>query len=261
MKKIYLLLLLAFVCSTQAFSQFQMGVRIGANFSMPYGISADGATRTLFVDAPPSYKMKAGVKAGLTFNYQFTDVISIEPAVYYSLQRWGNTASFSFTDTLKMTTEETIQMQLIQIPVMVNFSIPFGQKPNHAVVLGVGPYFSVAVSGKEMLDGHLYNQYNGQYLDIRGTADLYKNEQISFYAAQIDDHWHTYDTPFDSQPYCRCDFGFSFAAGLQLGKFYVGAGCDLGVINTAKSEEWAEAGVKNYKQHNLNIDVMIGFNF
>lgn len=267
MKKIIAIIVLSLCCTSMVFAQgkgeFRVGLRIGPNFSTLYGIESDGQKIPTLFSASEKYKMKPGVRAGFVFDYGLTDVVSIQPAIYYSLQRWGSKGQFVMeTDTaLILKTEEVMSMQLIQIPVLVNFRIAFKNNFRNAFVFGVGPYFSVSVQGQDVLDGSVINQNTGESLDIRGKANFYKNQQISYYITDKSGYAEEYKTSFDAHPYHRCDFGFTIAAGFELKKFYIGVACDLGVINSANSKEWAEAGIKGYSQRNLNLQATLGYYF
>lgn len=266
MKKVFVIILLLASSITMLWAQgqgtFRAGLRIGPNFSTLYAVESDGAKIPTLFSASEKYKMKPGVRAGFVFDIGLTDVISIQPAIYYSLQRWGSKGQFVADDTIHvLQTEETMSMQLIQIPVLVNFRIAFKNDYRKAFVLGVGPYFSVAMVGRDLLDGLYINNNTGESLDIRGTANFYKNEKICYYVTQKNGQVDTYTTNFDAHPFRRCDFGFTLAAGFELNKFYIGVGVDLGVINSANAKEWEEAGVRGYSQRNLNLQATVGYYF
>lgn len=267
MRKIVAILILSLCCTSMVFAQgqgtFRAGLRIGPNFSTLYGIESDGQTiPTLYSPSAEKYKMKPGVRGGFVFDIGLTDVVSIQPAIYYSLQRWGSKGQFVTEDTaVVLRTDETMSMQLVQIPVLVNFRIAFKDDYRKAFVIGVGPYFSVAIVGYDVLDGLYINSVTGETLDIRGRANFYKNEEICYYVTQKNGHVDTYKTDFDRHPFHRCDFGFTFAAGFELNKFYIGVACDLGVINSANTKEWEEAGVRGYCQRNLNLQATLGYYF
>ncbi len=265
MKKIIIIILLLACSTTMLLAQgqgtFRTGLRIGANFSTLYGIESDGQKIPTLYSSAERYKMKPGVRAGFVFDVGLTDVVSIQPAIYYSLQRWGSKGQFEIDSNIVMKTEETLSMQLLQIPVLVNFRIAFKNDYRKAFVIGAGPYFSVAIVGYDVLDGLFINTTTGESLDIRGKANFYKNEQICYYVTQKNGHVDTYKTDFDSHPFHRCDFGFTVAAGFELNKFYIGAACDFGVINSANASEWEEAGIKGYRQRNLNLQVNVGYYF
>ena len=262
MKKISILIFMALISAGSLRAQssyFRMGFRIGGNMSTMYDVKADGVDAPSIFAGKASYKMKPGVRAGLVFNFKMNNVV-IQPALYYTLQRWGSSCAYNLTDTIRLNVTEVMHMQMLHIPVMVYYNFHYGNK-NHAFVIGAGPYLSVALSGKDVMDGTFYDNVTKQSLDVRGEANFYKNEQVSFYCKQIDDKWLTIPTKFDQQLYTRCDFGFSFAAGFQLKSFYIGAGCDVGAINTAKQKSWEKAGVHGYTQRNLNIHLTLGFDF
>ncbi|MBQ9508099.1 MAG: outer membrane beta-barrel protein [Bacteroidales bacterium] len=265
MKKIFIIFLM-FSCSitmlmAQGQGTFRAGLRIGPNFSTLYGIESDGQKIPTLFSYSERYKMKPGVRAGFVFDIGLTDVISIQPAIYYSLQRWGSKGQFELTDSIVLKTDETLSMQLIQIPVLVNFRIAFKNDFRKAFVFGVGPYFSVAMVGQDVLDGLFINQYTGESLDIRGKANFYKNEEICYYVTQKNGQVEKYKTDFDSHPFHRCDFGFTVAAGFELNRFYIGVAADFGVINSANTKEWEEAGVRGYSQRNLNLQATVGYYF
>lgn len=267
MKKIFVILLLSLCCTSMAFAQgagtFRAGLRIGPNFSTLYAVESDGQQIPTLFSAAEKYKMKPGVRAGFVFDIGLTDVVSIQPAIYYSLQRWGSKGQFVMEEdtAIILQTDETLSMQMIQIPVLVNFRIAFKEDYKKAFVIGVGPYFSVSLLGYDVLDGTFINQSTGESLDMRGKANFYKNEQISYYVTQKNGQVLKYTTDFDAHPFRRCDFGFTIAAGFELNKFYIGVACDLGVINSANAKEWEEAGVKGYSQRNLNLQATLGYYF
>ena len=265
MKKIIAIIILSLCCASMVIAQgegnFRAGLRIGPNFSTLYGLQSDGQKIPTLFSNSEKYKMKVGVRAGFVFDYGITDVVHIQPAIYYSLQRWGSKGQFELTDSVVLQTEEVLSMQIIQIPVLVNFRIAFKNDFRKAVVLGVGPYFSVAMVGHDILDGTFINQYTGESLDVRGKANFYKNEEVCYYVTQKNGQVEKYTTGLDEHPFRRCDFGFTVAVGVELNKFYIGAACDLGVINSANAKEWEEAGIKGYSQRNLNLQFTVGYYF
>lgn len=263
MKRILGLLVLLIAFSSVSFAQgeFKMGLRVGPNFSTFYDVHSDGLDVPTLFSSKENYKMKVGVRAGFVFDVGLTDVISLQPAIYYSYQRMGTNGQYNYSDSLVMTTTEVLSMHVLQIPLMVNFSLHFRNNYNHAFVLGVGPYFSVALHGMDEMSGGAVDKYTGETYGVRGQANFYKNEQISYYIKDASGYSQTYVLPMENHPYNRCDFGFSFNAGFQLSKFYIGAGCDLGVINSANQKEWENIGVTNYVQRNLNVNILIGYNF
>jgi hypothetical protein len=265
MKKIIIIILLLACSTTMLLAQgqgtFRAGLRIGANFSTLYAVESDGQKIPTLFSSSARYKMKPGVRAGFVFDVGLTDVVSIQPAIYYSLQRWGSKDQFEVDSNIILKTDETLSMQLLQIPVLVNFRIAFKNDYRKAFVVGVGPYFSVAIVGYDVLDGLYVNTVTGESLDIRGKANFYKNEEIVYYVTQKNGHVDTYRTNFDRHPFHRCDFGFTIAAGFELNKFYIGAACDLGVINSANTAEWEEAGIMGYSQRNFNLQVTLGYYF
>lgn len=263
MKRILGLLVLLIAFSSVSFAQgeFKMGLRVGPNFSTFYDVHSDGLDVPTLFSSKENYKMKVGVRAGFVFDVGLTDVISLQPAIYYSYQRMGTNGQYNYSDSLVMTTTEVLSMHVLQIPLMVNFSLHFRNNYNHAFVLGVGPYFSVALHGMDEMSGGAVDKYTGETYGVRGQANFYKNEQISYYIKDASGYSQTSVLPMENHPYNRCDFGFSFNAGFQLSKFYIGAGCDLGVINSANQKEWENIGVTNYVQRNLNVNILIGYNF
>lgn len=267
MKKIIVIFVLSLCCSGMVFAQgkgdFRVGLRIGPNFSTLYGIETDGQKIPTLYSSAERYKMKVGVRGGFVFDLGLTDVVSIQPAIYYSLQRWGSKGQYVLEEdsAIILKTEEVMSMQIVQVPVLVNFRLTFKNNYQHAFVFGVGPYFSVAFQGQDILDGSFINQYTGESLDIRGKANFYKNEQISYYVTQNNGQVEEYKTDYNEHPYRRCDFGFTVAAGFELKKFYIGVACDFGVINSANTKEWEEAGIRGYSQRNLNLQATLGYYF
>lgn len=270
MKKTIAIIVLL-VCGTMSLMaqekvSFKAGLRVGANFSTLYGVESDGQIIPTIFSAAEKYKMKPGVRAGLVFDIGLTPKVSIQPAIYYSWQRWGSEgqcyATFNQQDTFIMRTKEVMNMQLVQIPVLVNFRLKFKNNEKNAFVFGVGPYFSVALAGQDAMEGTLIDQNNeANYWKIRGKANFYKDEKISLYKTEQDDFVTEYPTGFYNHPFRRCDFGFSVAVGFELKKFYIGAGADFGVINTANVNEWERVGIREYSQRNLNLQVNLGYYF
>lgn len=270
MKKIPLLLVLVMlVCGFLKAQDFKMGLRIGPNFSTLYDVKSEGMYTPSLFSGKQNYKMSVGVRAGIIFDIGFTDVISLQPALYYSLQRYGSKGEFTMTDptslilegTTVVKTEEDYRTQLIQIPVLVNFKIHFANNFRHAFVLGVGPYFSVAVSGRDIVTGTATDS-EGNIYDIESRQNYYKSERIYYTVRnRADGTGEQYLAFVSERPFKQCDFGFTFAAGFELNKFYVGAACDLGVINSANVKTWEDAGIKGYTQRNLNLQITIGYTF
>ena len=265
MKKIIAIFVLSLCCTCMVFAQgkgtFRVGLRIGPNVSQLYALQSDGDKITTIYSNTAKYKMKVGVRAGFVFDMGITNVVSIQPGIYYSWQRWGSKGQFKMTDTLYLKAEEVISMQQIQIPILVNFRKTFKNNDQHAFVFGIGPYFSVGIVGQDALKGSYIDQYTGESSDIRGKCNVYKDERIYYYITDKSGYTEQQNIDLYTHPYRRFDFGLTVAAGFELKKFYIGIACDLGILNTANAKAWESIGIKGYSQRNLNLQATLGYYF
>ncbi len=265
MKKIIAIIILSLCCTSMVLAQgkgsFRVGIRVGPNVSNLYSLRSDGEKITTLYSNKAEYKMKVGVRAGFVFDIGITNVISIQPGIYYSWQRWGSKGQVKMTDTLYFQAKEVLSMQQIQIPILVNFRKTFKSNDQHAFIFGIGPYFSVGLTGQDVLDGKYINQYTGETSDIRGKCYVYKDERIHYYVTDKSGYTEKINTDLYTHPYQRFDFGITMAAGFELKKFYIGVACDLGILNSANVKAWEEIGIKGYSQRNLNLQATLGYYF
>lgn len=264
------MVILTLFCCVSLAQEFRMGLRVGPNFTTLYDVKSDGMYSPSLFGGKQNYKMAVGVRGGLVFDVALTDVIGLQPAIYYSLQRYVSKGEFVFADpesklieeSATMKTEEDYRNQLVQIPVLVNFRLHFKNNYKNSVVFGIGPYFSVAVAGRDVMTGTATDNTTGAIYEIESRENYYKHEEINYYLRnKVDGIAEEYLAKVATHPYKRCDFGFTFALGVELNKFYIGAACDLGVVNSANSKEWEDAGIKGYTQRNVNTQITIGYYF
>ena len=196
-KKIYAVLIAVVFTTGVAQAQFSFGVRGGFNLTnMTVEENIGGVTVGL------DHSFKPGFQAGIVGELAITNALAIQPGILFATQG----ARLETDEFLGMPIEmsSTTSLNYIQVPINVQYKIPFGN--NLRFLLQAGPYLGFA------LNGNIRTEVSGAGITI--TPD---DEKIEFGSG--DDEMR------------RLDFGVGFGAGVEFGNFQVAAGYNLGLAN------------------------------
>ncbi|MCQ2283852.1 MAG: PorT family protein [Bacteroidales bacterium] len=276
MKKHFLLLLMTTLCFN-AFSQdseenqiMRVSARIGLNgSSLLFPRSMNGqlleVPETFFPTqiASGSYNMtsslKIGATAGLLFDFQLKEKLSLQTGLFYMLQRCGQVQSAVFNDTsnthFSITSDNVYKIHHLKIPVMVKYC--FSTNPKSFVV-GAGLYFDCALGGDITYDASAVVTSNSNEISkyvASGNFDPFKKDmKYLYYHKDYDDYMNKYNLYYGNI-FNRFDMGVALEIGYQINKFYVGVHADIGLLNMMNKQFSGEI----YSQHNANFQLQFGY--
>ncbi|WP_316797020.1 porin family protein [Pedobacter agri] len=229
MKKIFISTLFCSLglCS---FAQNKIGIKAGLTFPTMSSYSEAEA-----FDGPPEYDFKSNVSfyVGGTIDFRVSDGFTIQPGltligkggkteIYES--NFEPTHLYAFSGTYKL---ETMNLEL---PVNAVFNFNLG---NGKLFLGGGPYYAVAISGKEKRNGML------TVGDARSVESSERKVEFG-----------------NDKDYKRGDFGLNFLAGYELKNgINIHAGYGLG-ISSIDTDGFNDSSLKNRV-----LSVGVGFSF
>ena len=108
MKKSVLTVLFALFC-TMSFAQLSFNVKAGLNLSSYIGDNSDHS------------KFKPGVRLGVGMEYQFTDIISLQPSLFFSQK--GAKYSEGYEGIVDADADVKINQLYLELPLMVGARI------------------------------------------------------------------------------------------------------------------------------------------
>jgi len=213
----------AFAILTFSFASAQdikFGVKAGANFS------------TLTGDAvADDVEMKPGFHAGGLVEIKFTDKLSLQPEVLFSLQ--GAKTSDRFDDGLGNIerTESKVNLSYINVPVMLKFY------PVKGFFIQAGPQVGFLVSAKSKDE-----------TTFTDPGNLVTNESTE---VDIKDNLKTVDVAFNA------GLGYDFTDN-----FFVDARYSFGLTNVYDAPDFLGGfGISELDAKNSNISVSVGYKF
>ena len=121
MKKSVLTVLFALFC-TMSFAQLSFNVKAGLNLSSYIG------------DKP-------GVRLGVGMEYQFTDIISLQPSLFFSQK--GAKYSEGYKGIVDADADVKINQLYLELPINVQFRFNIANNTN--LVVATGPYLACGV--------------------------------------------------------------------------------------------------------------------
>jgi hypothetical protein len=207
------LLLLFISFSVQSFPQFRLGVKAGLNIaSIRQNFSSDLSDYELQNPVP-----RLLYSVGPCFDIGFGRWVSLQPALLLSAKGVGADVKKEY-DADSGYDRWTINY--LEIPINVAFKIKGFQ-------LYVGPYFAIALSGKNKWD-----------IDYGGGDTNSDFEKLSFVSSEVDPNDLEGEDPlfdFFSWHFKRFDYGLNLGAGYKLGPVLLSAGYSLGLANLTPS--------------------------
>lgn len=137
MKKVFLTVLFALIC-TMGFSQVSFNVKAGLNLSSYIGENSDHS------------EFKPGARIGVGMEYQFNDMISLQPSLFFS-QKGAKYSSGFDGNIIDADADVKINQLYLELPVNVQFRFNIADNTN--LVIATGPYLACGVGGKAKFDG------------------------------------------------------------------------------------------------------------
>ncbi|WP_295126500.1 porin family protein [uncultured Chitinophaga sp.] len=213
-----------------ASAQARLGVKGGLNLSN-ITVSNDGS-----VD---NNKMLAGWNAGLVADFPLSDILSIQPGVFYSTKgskvERGNSGD---VDYFKSTTNPAY----IEIPVNFVGKIPLGGDGSNKFFIGLGPYAAFGIAGKNK-----YQLGSGD-LAVTGESNIKWDDDSPF---------NTGDPNQGFDKYKRFDWGGNILTGFEFGNVIVSAQYGLGFAKILSGEDDS----RNDKNKNRVLSFSVGYLF
>ena len=129
MKKSILTVLFA-LCSTIGFAQVSFQVKAGLNLSSYIGENSDHS------------KFKPGARIGVGMEYQFTDLISLQPSLFFSQK--GTKYSSGYEGTV-VDADADVKINQLYLELPINVQFRFNLADNTNLVIATGPYLACGV--------------------------------------------------------------------------------------------------------------------
>ena len=152
MKKSVLTVLFALFC-TMSFAQLSFNVKAGLNLSSYIGDNSDHS------------KFKPGVRLGVGMEYQFTDIISLQPSLFFSQK--GAKYSEGYKGIVDADADVKINQLYLELPINVQFRFNIANNTNLVVATfdGEASIGNVGINADEKIDtfgddGLGYNRFD-----------------------------------------------------------------------------------------------------
>ncbi len=202
---------------------FVVALFIGINANAQLGINPlsfgikGGVNMSNFSGDPEDTSAKAGWNAGITVDVSLPANFYIASGVELTTKGAKYKQSVVIGGDAISLVEAKANPMYIQVPVHLGYKIK--AFPTTNIVFHGGPYWAYGISGKTKVEGQKY--------DFFGS---------------------------DANEAKRNDFGLGFGAGVEfLGKITAGIGCDFGLLNISR--------VDNYTVRNQNAYFSVGYKF
>ena len=137
MKKVFFTVFLA-LCCTMGFAQLSFNVKAGLNLSSYIGDNSDHS------------KFKPGARVGVGMEYQFTDLVSLQPSLFFS-QKGAKYSEGYDGSIIDADADVKINQLYLELPINVQFRFNIADNTN--LVIATGPYLACGVGGKTKFDG------------------------------------------------------------------------------------------------------------
>lgn len=212
MRKSILTLILASAC-TAGFSQVSFNAKAGLNLSSHMGSDSEGS------------KIKPGVRLGVGMEYQFSELFSIQPSLFFSQK--GAKGSETVTESgITASAKVTLDQLYLELPVNAQLRFKVGNNTNF--IMATGPYFAYGVGGKAKVSA---------YASIGGDSGKAKAKIDTFSESGMDLN--------------RFDMGWNLGLGLEFDRFLVGVDSQFGFVDL----------VEYSSTRNMNFGLTLGYKF
>ena len=181
MKKIMMMSVLACI-SMASFAQLSWNAKVGMNVSDLYGKGTDGS------------EPKFGYKVGVGAEYAFTDLLSIQPSLFFS------TKGAEYSESI-YNASASVKLNEMYLELPVNAQVRIDVSPRVNLIIAAGPYFAVGVGGKTTLNATFAGEHGSVEMDTFGKDRLN-----------------------------RFDFGLGICYGIEIGRILVEVDGQLGFV-------------------------------
>ena len=212
MKKVFFTVFLA-LCCTMGFAQLSFNVKAGLNLSSYIGDNSDHS------------KFKPGARVGVGMEYQFTDLVSLQPSLFFSQK--GAKYSEGYDGSI-IDADADVKINQLYLELPINVQLRFNIADNTNLVIATGPYLACGVGGKTKFDG-------GASV---GSINITGDDKIDTFGN-------------DGLDYNRFDSGWKIGLGVEFGRILVGLDTQLGFCKVMDGNA----------PHNANIDITLGYKF
>lgn len=213
MKRSFLTVILALIC-TLGFAQVSFNAKAGLNLSTHMGDGTDDA------------KFLPGARVGVGLEYQFSDLVSLQPSLFFSMKGAKYSGEYSLAGT-DVKGDIKFKQYYLELPINVQFRVNIVDNTNF--VFATGPYLAYGVGGKTSVSGS-------------GNIPFLGNVSHSEDVKTFDENGLNFK-PFDA--------GWNIGAGLEFGQFLVGLNTQLGFCKLHDDLSWK----------NANIGINVGVKF
>ncbi len=234
--KRFILSLAVSLCSINGNAQWvsggpEIGVNLSSLSSMYHGVQSDDGTR-------------AGLKIGGVLDIGFTQHLSIQPGLFYSVKGAHEDyiiASTNPDNTTTTTNDQKYDYSIDYFEIPVNFEYKFGYRNIGQVFIGAGPYLAYAVGGRSTKESvTTVSRNTGVTItsDTKSSSDLMIGNN-----AGVDNITHT-------DGGININFGFEAANGL-----IIRTNLGFGIANIMPGGD-----ANNYMRNNV-LGLSIGYLF
>ena len=157
--------------------------------------------------------------------YQFTDLISLQPSLFFSQK--GAKYSSGYEGTV-VDADADVKINQLYLELPINVQFRFNLADNTNLVIATGPYLACGVGGKTKFDG---------------------GASIGGIAVNGGDKVDTVGS--DGLDYNRFDAGWNIGLGVEFGKILVGLDTQLGFCKVMDGNA----------PHNASIGITLGYKF
>ena len=179
-----------------------------------------------------------GFYVGGSYNVELMGGLGVAPGIYFNYAGKKEVKTNNIPLIGEVTTTSTTKMMNINIPILIDYKLTFGD--DFAIFAFVGPdiVFGINANSKVVTkSGSTENTYEN---------DLYKKEDGE-----------------NAVDMTRLDLGLMVGAGLQFNNFRLEAGYELGLLNRAGEKEYTDSfGGKTTNNNSFNrFFVGVGYAF
>ena len=170
-------------------------------------------------------EFKPGARIGVGMEYQFNDMISLQPSLFFS-QKGAKYSSGFDGNIIDADADVKINQLYLELPVNVQFRFNIADNTN--LVIATGPYLACGVGGKAKFDGDA--SVGGIHINGDDKIDTFGDDGLD---------------------YNRFDAGWNIGLGVEFGKILVGLDTQLGFCKVMDGDA----------PHNANIGITLGYKF
>lgn len=204
------------LCAVGYAQDLSFNVKAGLNLSTYMGEDADYAT------------VKPGVRVGVGLDYAFSDMVSLQPSLFFSQKGAKYDASL---ESYSSKADITIDQMYLELPINLQFRINLVDNTN--LIIATGPYLAYGVGGKTKIGA-----------DILSIIPL---------STKID--------TFGDLGLNRFDAGWNLDFGLEFGQFLVGLNAQVGFCNLMDDLSYGGIVFHDTSLRNASFGVNIGYKF